>query len=106
MWAKQDKYKAPKWAGDLWSASPMDHQQLAMHMVCSWGLVRAYQQICQNVYICPPALHVLEVYNHKVNHDMHKELNTQEHAVLQYARTCSMSVIAMMRDTRINGHWQ
>ena len=40
MWAKQDKYKAPKWAGDLWSTSPMDHQQLAMCMVCSWGLVK------------------------------------------------------------------
>ena len=32
--AKQDKYKTPKWAGDLWSTSPMDHQQLAMCMVC------------------------------------------------------------------------
>ena len=58
MWAKQDKYKAPKWAGDLWSASPMDHQQLTACMVCSWGLVRAYQQTHQNVYICPPTPHV------------------------------------------------
>ena len=60
MWAKQDKYKAPEWAGDLWSSSPMDHQQLATCMVCSWGLVRAYQQTHQNVYICPPTPHVLE----------------------------------------------
>ena len=25
-WSKKDKYKSPAWAGDLWSASPMDHQ--------------------------------------------------------------------------------
>ena len=62
----------------------MDHQQLATCMVCSGGLVKAYQQTQQNLYICPPTPHVLEVYNHKVNHDMHKELNTQERTVLQY----------------------
>ena len=27
--------ESPTWAGDLWSASPMDHQQLAVRMVCS-----------------------------------------------------------------------
>ena len=36
--------------------------------------------------MCPPAPHVLEAYNHKVNHDTHKELSKQEHAVVQYAR--------------------
>ena len=25
-WSKKDKYESPAWAGDLWSASPMDHQ--------------------------------------------------------------------------------
>ena len=64
----------------------MDHQQLAMRMVCSWGLVKAYQWTRQSTYICPPAPHVIEAFNHKVNHDSHKELGTQEHAVLQYAR--------------------
>ena len=63
----------------------MDHQQLATHMVCLWGLVRAYQQTHQNVYICLPTPHVLEAYNHKVNHDTHKELNMQEYTVVQYA---------------------
>ena len=86
-WAKQDKYKAPKWADDLWSASPMDHKQLAACMVCLWGLVTAYQQTCQSIYICLPAPHVLEAYNHKVNHNMHKELTMQECTVIQYAHT-------------------
>ena len=62
----------------------MDHQQLAMRMVCSWGLVKAYQQTRQSTYVCPPAPHVIEAFNHKVNHDSHKELGTQEHVVLQY----------------------
>ena len=30
---------------------------------------------------------MIEAFNHKVNHDSHKELGTQECAVLQYART-------------------
>ena len=63
----------------------MDHQQLAMRMVCSWGLVKVYQWTRQSTYICPPAPHVIEAFNHKVNHDSHKELGTQERAVLQYA---------------------
>ena len=63
----------------------MDHKQLAACMVCSWGLVMAYWWTHQNVYICLPAPHVLEVYNHKINHDTHKELTTQECAVIQYA---------------------
>ena len=91
-WAKQDRYEAPKWASDLWSASPIDHKQLAAHMVCSWGLVMAYWQTHHNVYICPLTLHVLEVYNHKVNHDMHKELTMQEHAVIQY--TCTLQYVS------------
>ena len=78
----------------------MDHQQLAVRMVCSWGLVKAYQQTRQSTYVCPPAPHVIEAFNHKVNHDSHKELGTQEHAVLQYAPAhCSMYPIAIMRDT-------
>ena len=51
-WSKKGKNENPAWAGDLWSASPMDHQQLATRMVFSWGLVKAYQQTRQNVYIC------------------------------------------------------
>ena len=65
----------------------MDHQQLAARMVCSWDLVKAYQWTWQSVYICPPASHILETYNCKINHDTHKELNLQEHTVLQYAHT-------------------
>ena len=83
-WSRKGKYESPTWAGDLWSASSMDHQQLAMRMVCLWGLIKACQQIQQSVYICSPTPHVLEAYNHKVNHDTHKELNLQEHTVLQY----------------------
>ena len=98
VWAKKDKCKGPKWAEDLWSTSPMDHQQLAMCMVCSWGLVKAYQQTQQNVYICPPAPHILEAYNHKVNHDTHKELNLQEHAVLQYA--CTLQYVSYCNDVQ------
>ena len=45
-----------------------------LHMVCSWGLGMAYQWTCQNVCVYPPTPHVLKAYNHKVNHDMHKEL--------------------------------
>ena len=81
----------------------MDHQQLAACMVCSWGLVNAYQQTRQNVYICLPDPHILEAYNHKVNHDTHKELNLQEHAVLQY--TCALQYISYCNDMRYKDRW-
>ena len=71
----------------------MDHQQLAMRMVCLWGLVKAYQWTRQSTYICPPAPHVIEAFNHKVNHDSHKELGTQERAVLQYAPRIAICVL-------------
>ena len=94
-WSKEGTHKSPAWAGDLWSASPMHHQQLATRMVCSWKLVKAYQQTRQSTYICPPAPHVIEAFNHKVNHDSHKELGTQEHAVLQYA--CAFAVCIILQ---------
>ena len=81
----------------------MDHQQLATCMVCSWGLVKAYQETQQNIYICPPAPHVLEAYNHKVNHDTHKELNMQEPTVLQYAHT--LQYISYCNDVRYKDKW-
>ena len=81
----------------------MDHQQLAVCMVCSWGLVMAYWQTCQNIYICLPTPHVLDVYNHKVNHDMHKELTTQECAVVQYAHT--LQYISYCNDMRYKNKW-
>ena len=80
----------------------MDQQQLAARMVCSWGLVKACQQTKQNVYICPPAPHVMEAYNHKVNHDSHKELGPQEHTVLQYART--LQYVSFCNDERHKNH--
>ena len=80
----------------------MDHQQLAARMVCSWGLVKAYQRTQQNVYISLPAPHVIEAYNHKVNHDTHKELNLQECAVLQYA--CTLQYVSFCNDTRYKDH--
>ena len=80
----------------------MDHQQLAMRMVCSWGLVKAYQQTRQSTYICPPAPHVIEAFNHKVNHDSHKELGTQEHMVLQYA--CTLQYVSYCNDERYKDH--
>ena len=90
--------KPPKWASNLWSASPMDHKQLAAHMVCSWGLVMAYRQTHQNVYVCLPTPHVLEAYNHKINHDMHKELTMQEHTVIQY--THALQYVSYCNDER------
>ena len=81
----------------------MDHQQLAMHMVCSWGLVKAYQWTRQNVYICLPAPHILEAYNHKVNHDTHKELNFQECAVLQYTHT--LQYVSYCNDAMYRDRW-
>ena len=71
----------------------MHHQQLAARMVCSWKLVKAYQRTRQSTYICLPAPHVIEAFNHKVNHDSHKELGTQEHVVLQYARCIAVCII-------------
>ena len=62
----------------------MDHQQLAVRMVCSWGLIKAYQWTRQSTYVCPPAPHVIEAFNHKVKNDSQKELGTQERTVLQY----------------------
>ena len=101
-WSKKDKYESPAWAGDLWSASPMDHQQLAMRMVCLWGLVKAYQWTRQNIYICPLAPHVMEACNHKVNHDTHKELGPQEHVVLQYAH--ALQYVSFCNDDRYKDH--
>ena len=72
-------------------------------MVCSWGLVKAYQQTQQNVYICPPAPHIIEAYNHKVNHDTHKELNLQECTLLQYAH--ALQYVSFCNDTRYKDHW-
>ena len=81
----------------------MDHQQLAMRMVCLWGLIKAYQWTWQSVYICLPAPHFLEAYNHKVNHDTHKELNLQKHAVLQYAHT--LQYVSYCKDARYRDRW-
>ena len=81
----------------------MDHQQLAMHMVCSWGLVKAYQWTRQNVYICLSAPHILEAYNHKVNHDTHKELNLQECTELQYTHT--LQYVSYCNDMRYRDRW-
>ena len=80
----------------------MDHQQLAARMVCSWGLVKAYQWTRQSTYICPPAPHVIEAFNHKVNHNSHKELGTQECAVLQY--TCMLQYVSYCNDERYRDH--
>ena len=71
---------------------------LAAKMVCSWKLVKAYQQTRQSTYICPPAPHVIEAFNHKVNHDTHKELGAQERAVLQY--TCALQYVSYCNDER------
>ena len=73
-----------------------------MRMVCSWGLVKAYQWTRQSTYVCPPAPHVIEAFNHKVNHDSHKELGTQEHAVLQYAR--ALQYVSYCNDERYKDH--
>ena len=80
----------------------MDHQQLAMRMVCSWGLVKAYQWTRQSTYVCPPAPHVIEAFNHKVNHDSQKELGTQEHVVLQY--THALQYVSYCNDERYRDH--
>ena len=76
----------------------MHHQQLAAKMVCSWKLVKAYQRTRQSTYICPPAPHVIEAFNHKVNHDTHKELGAQELVVLQYTR--ALQYVSYCNDER------
>ena len=102
QWSRKGTHKSPAWAGDLWSASPMHHQQLATRMVCSWGLVKAYQWTRQSTYVCPLAPHVIEAFNHKVNHDSHKELGTQERAVLQYAR--ALQYVSYCNNERYKDH--
>ena len=67
-------------------------------MVCLWGLVMAYWQTHQSVYMCLPTPHVLEAYNHKVNHDTHKELTTHEYTVIQYA--CTLQYTSYWNDER------
>ena len=62
------------------------------------GLVKAYQWTQQNFYVCPLAPHVMEAYNHKVNHDTHKGLGPQACAVLQYAHT--LQYVSFCNDTR------
>ena len=82
----------------------MDHQQRAVCMVCLWGLVMAYWQTCQNVYICPPPLHMYWKHTtHKVNHNTHKELTMQEHTVVQYA--CTLQYISYCNDARYKNKW-
>ena len=71
-------------------------------MVCSWGLVKAYQQTRQSTYVCPLAPHVIEAFNHKVNHDSHKELGTQECVVLQYAH--ALQYVSYCNDERYRDH--
>ena len=80
----------------------MDHKQLAVRLVCSWGLVKAYLWTRKNAYIYPLAPHIMEAYNHKVNHDIHKELGPQEHAVLQYAR--ALQYVSFCNDERYKDH--
>ena len=80
----------------------MNHQQLAARMVCLWKLVKAYQWTKQSTYICPPAPHVIEAFNHKVNHDSHKELGTQERAVLQYAH--ALQYVSYCNDEKYKDH--
>ena len=80
----------------------MDHQQLAMRMVCLWSLVKVYQWTRQSTYICPPAPHVIEAFNHKVNLNSHKELGTQECVVLQYARM--LQYVSYCNDERYRDH--
>ena len=45
--------------GTCGAPAPMDHQQLAVHMVCSWGLVKAYQQTCirMSISVHPPCMY-------------------------------------------------
>ena len=83
----------------------MDHQQLAVRMVCSWGLVKAYQQTRAKCLHSSArrAPNVLEAYNHKVNNDTHKELNLQERAVLQYAHT--LQYVSYCNDARYKDRW-
>ena len=76
--------------------------KLAMRMVCLWGLVKAYQWTRQSTYVCPPAPHVIEAFNHKVNHDSHKELGTQECVVLQY--THALQYVSFCNDKRYKDH--
>ena len=71
-------------------------------MVCLWKLVKAYQRTRQSTYICPPVPHVIEAFNHKVNHNSHKELGTQEHAVLQYTR--ALQYVSYCNDERYKDH--
>ena len=81
----------------------MDHQQLAMRMVCSWGLVKVYQWTRQSTYICPLAPHVIEAYNHKVNHNSHKELGTQERAGPTVC-LCTLQYVSYCNDERYRDH--
>ena len=55
---------------------------------------------CLHLSACP---HNLEAYNHKVSHDTHKELNLQEHAVLQYAH--ALQYISYCNDARYRDRW-
>ena len=46
--------------------------------------------------------HVMEAYNHKVNHDSHKELGPQEHVVLQYGH--ALQYVSFCNDERYKDH--
>ena len=77
-------------------------------MVCSWGLVKAYQQTQQNCLRLPAlAPHIMKAYNHKVNHDTHKELGPQEHVQpCSMPTLCSLYPSAMIPGIRTVWHQQ
>ena len=58
----------------------------------------------QTKHLCLPTKHpdVIEAFNHKVNHDSHKELGTQECVVLQYA--CVLQYVSYCNDERYRDH--
>ena len=96
-WSKRGTYESSAWAGDLWSTSPMDHQQLAMRMVCLWGLVKGVP-VDQAKHLCLPT-----------STPCHRGLSTMT-ATRSWApknarscstpACCSMYPTVMMRDTR------
>ena len=81
----------------------MDHQQLATKMVCSWGLVKAYQQTRQSTYICPPVAPCDRGPSTiRLIMTATRSEGTQECVVLQYAH--ALQYVSYCNDERYRDH--
>ena len=97
--------KVPNGLGIYGAPAPWTTSNWLQGWSARGALIKAYQWTQQNVYICPLAPHVLEAYNHKVNHDTHKKIEPPGACSVTICPVpCNMSPTAMMQGIGTDGH--